>query len=771
MSTDDRRLPAIDYAWAEFVDDDPGPASATTAPNADRPGNQDRNSPQPSRAAHAISTALRTAAGHTLPGLRHAVAVLGHWTALRYISDEEIRRRLVKRHLDAYVAQRDDTRHDLERLGNKVRRLSRDAADFGLTVEERRSLVDVSRNLQHRRNAGAALARIPFDAVAVQPTRAQIRRARSLRAAGRFVGVILPASVAAVGLVVSLPLSGLLALPVLAAGAWWLGRHPITLAERPIPADLMASELAPPALDASEADAEDLAELAPYPLAQATTADEAAEALRRAIVHEGGDVAEVTQATREPWGWSAYVRFATGSPDDLNKEDTYKGIITLLKIRRNGLLIEGDPDAGDACTVRMLQRDPFTPELVGPVPYRPPLSASITDLADVGVGMDASSLEFALAGLMLLMVADSGGAKSGVMLALAEAATATRDAVVVNLDPVGTGIGDLGGAITLDATMDDDLICAVLEFFLRLCSARARQRARYGWGNKWRVSDQHPAFCLFLDEWPQLSDKAKNLWIRYLLLGRKEALWGYGASQFGTKDHLGEAIGPKLSGKLLGACRRVDVTELLGAGALAEGYRADLIRPATHTAINDAGQIYGVGLPGMPNRPIRYKIREITANYAARVGAERCTAGLPDVTHTLQEAGLLADWHRLLARCAEASGATPASHGTEQPQAPDILLRLRAAFTAEGDPAWLTLHQIHATHLRASDPGLWGRWDGQPDRDRLREVGKALSRMLREAGADLPSTRIVELDDRPRGYYLTALEDAVQAAQTSTGDA
>ncbi|MFF9349093.1 hypothetical protein [Streptomyces sp. NPDC014734] len=261
----------------------------------------------------------------------------------------------------------------------------------------------------------------------------------------------------------------------------------------------------------------------------------------------------------------------------------------------------------------MLLSAPFAPALVGSVPHRSPLSASITSIFDFGVAMDASPPAFSLAGPMLLMVADSGGGKSGIMLAMADAATSTVDATVINLDTVGTGVGDLGPSITFNATMSDKKIIVVLQFLLALCSARARWRAAYGWGNKWQVSIEHSAFCVFVDERPQLSPKARTLLMKLLFLGRKEAIWGYGGSQYGTNGHLGEATGPKLSVKLLGACRRVDVTELLGGGAPAEGYRADLIRAAAHTQLNDAGQIYGVGLPSTSDRPIRYQIREIRA--------------------------------------------------------------------------------------------------------------------------------------------------------------
>lgn len=745
----------------EVDDGEHGAAGTVTeAPTSDDDHNDDAertNHATARRCAHHAATVLRFVSGHSGPGLRHGWDALMHWTTVAYMSDEEIRRRLVKKHLDTYIADRDAIRSNINRLSKQTGKLAREAVTFGLTPEEAARLREINTELQRQRRAGTALARIPFDEETAQPTEAQIRRHRTVQSLARFAGILLPAGAVTIGLILAAPTAGLIALPLLAGAAWWLGRHPVELTQRPLPADLVGpAELEPLLLDADDdPDTAEREEENPYAIAHATTPEEAEEALRRAIIHEGEDVESVTDARREPWGWSVRVTFRTGSPDDLNKEDTYKGLVTLLRVRRNGLLIEGDPDDGAACTVRILMRHPFTAELVGDVPYRAPLSASITDVFDFGIAMDATPLAYTLAGLMLLMVADSGGGKSGIMLAMAEAVTSTRDAVVVNVDPVGTGVDALGPAITLSACMDDDTICALLEFFLALCSARARLRAKYGWGNLWRVSPEHPAFCLFVDEWPQLSPRAKALLIRLLLLGRKEAIWVYGGSQYGTKDHLGEAIGPKLSAKLIGASRRVDVTELLGAGALAEGYRADLIRPATHNARNDAGQMYAQGLAGMPDRPVRYQVREIHADYAARVGAERAAAGLPDVTHTLAEADMLDAWLELQETCAN-NTVMPAGRA----RAPEILLTIRDAFTREDDPAYVTLDQLHG-HLRRAAPELWGRWDGLANRDRLRELGKALRRVLDEADVALSSQRISELEGTPRGFYLAEVQEAL----------
>ncbi|MGW7412797.1 hypothetical protein [Streptomyces sp. NPDC054863] len=706
--------------------------------------------------ASAVGTRLANGCRHLLAGLRHTVNT-------RHQTDDEIRRLLVQRQLHAYNALRETAREELDEVRSRITKLELRGADEGWSTEQRHEVKSLRDERKRREQALRDLLKQPF--APVQPSRAKITSARRASSTRRFVALV-ALLVAVAAMIVARPQMLLLMLPAAVVALWWVGRHPPVLAQRDVPERLLRPELALPAVDATTAGEELPEELRPYRIADATTVEEAEEALRRALVHERCDIESVTDGRKEPWGWSARVTFRTGTPDQLNGVETNKNVITVLKLRRAGLLVEADPDAGEACTVRMLMRDPFTPELVGTVPYRAPLSSSISDTHDFGVGMDAAALAYTLAGLMLMMVADSGGGKSGIMLAMAEAATSTRDAVVINLDPVGTGVGDLGPAITLDACMDDKQINAVLKFLLKLCSSRAQQRAAYGWGNKWRVSPEHPAFCVFVDEWPQLSEKNKQLLIKLLLLGRKEAIWFYAGSQFGTKEYLGGAIGPKLSAKMLGACRGVDVTELLGGGALAEGYRADLLRPATHTERNDAGQIYAMGLPGMPNRALRYQVREISPEYAARVGAERARMGLPDVTHTLTEAGLIDAWRELKGPSAGAPSAAGDDSVVDADviaeDVPSIVWAFVEAFDQEGDPAYLTMDQLHV-YLRKADPDRWDRWGDLDDRGRLRELGKALSRELRNLGVALSSEKITELDGDPKGYYAEAVRQALAA--------
>ncbi|MEU8960056.1 hypothetical protein AB0C93_37850 [Streptomyces sp. NPDC048518] len=728
------------------------PAPATAAPEAPEASAETTDETAP---AASLGRTHVTRIGH---GARHVAASLRHTLTTGHQSDDEVRRLLVQRQLMAYEEIRETAREELGEVHKRITKLERIGAEDGWTPEQRQEVKVLREERKGRTAALKDLRKTEF--APVQPTADQIKRARRVGSTRRFIALLVVIGLLG-ALLVSAPQLLLLVLPAAVAVLWWLGRRPPTLVQRPVPERLLArGELTLPAQAGTAGADTDPELIQTYPIADASTSEEAEEALRRAIVREGGDLAAVTDGRREPWGWSVRVRYRTGSPDSLNRDETYRNLITLLRLRRNGLLIEADPDAGDCCNVRMIQRDPFTPELVGTVPYRAPRSTSITDTFNFGVGMDASKLAYTLAGLMLLMVGDSGSGKSGIMLAQAEAVTSTVDAVLINLDPIGTGVGDLGPAVTLDACMDQDRIGAVLDFLLKLCTARARQRAAYGWGNRWRESADHPAFCVFLDEWPQLSEKNKKKWIKLLLLGRKEAVWLYGCSQFGTSEYLGNAIGPKLSTKMLGACRRVDITELLGGGSIGEGYRADLLVAATHTEPGDAGQIYAQGLPGMPNRPMRYQVREITPEHAARVGAERAAAGLPDVTHTLTEAGLIKVWNKLTKTAAVAPGPIPDDEDDE-PDTPHILMVIADAFAEEDDPEYLTLDQVHA-YLR-KDSAKWARWDDRDDQGRLRELGKALARELREAKVTLSSSKITEAEGQPRGYYAEAVRQALTA--------
>ncbi|ATM24769.1 hypothetical protein SMD44_p10270 (plasmid) [Streptomyces alboflavus] len=352
--------PLGEIVFAELVDDDdPGPQQDAQEPPAAAAQKRPRRRATARHVAYCARTAAGAIAQHLLPGLRHALAAARHWLRAGYMSDDEIRRRIINKPLEADLARREEARTAVLRLENKLRRKVNDAAAYGLEPAEKQAIVHLNQELRRRRNGLAAVQAVPF--TAEQPTGEQIRRARSLMALGRFSALV-PVLGTAGAVITHFPATLLGAAPLLATGGWWLTHHPLELTERPIPKDLLLPELAPPTDEDTKAHASDNPEedLTPFPIAQATTPEEVGEALRRALLHEGQDVDQVTDVVQEPWGWSARVTFRTGTPDALNKDDTYKGLITLLRLRRTGLLIEGDPDAGEACTVRMMLRSPST---------------------------------------------------------------------------------------------------------------------------------------------------------------------------------------------------------------------------------------------------------------------------------------------------------------------------------------------------------------------------------------------------------------------------
>ncbi|WP_043478270.1 hypothetical protein [Kitasatospora sp. MBT66] len=404
----------------------------------------------------------------------------------------------------------------------------------------------------------------------------------------------------------------------------------------------------------------------PFPIHTVTDPAIAAACVGRALLAQNIDLAGITDTVRTSVGWSMTVTVASGDPADIDSDRNAAAIRTLLKVPRGGLSVECWSDASDTATIRVQTRPGFTD--MGPIPDNPALANSILDKGSFGQGLDGTELAFSLAGVMGFLVADSGGGKSSIMLDLADWATSCRDAVVLSVDPRGEGVEALGDAIQL-AVSDDKHVLKTLDWLNRLCEGRTRLRKANRWGKVWPITPEHPAVIVFVDEWHDLPAKAKAKLLRLLRIGRKEAVWFIGASQFGTVQDIGSAIAPKMSLKMAGCCRGTDVTGLFGKGALREGYRADRLKPATNTDPADAGTVYIQGLPGQPNRPMKWKFRHLTDSDATRRGDQRAQAGLPDLTASAAAVGL--DWPALLTSLgASRPNPAPTTPGTSPTGAP-----------------------------------------------------------------------------------------------------
>lgn len=356
----------------------------------------------------------------------------------------------------------------------------------------------------------------------------------------------------------------------------------------------------------------------PYPIAEATTPEQAADCLERALLKEGVPVAEVSQVRREDWGWAMLVRVHEGTPAAIISAAA--NLETPLDLPVGGVKVQPMLARRSCAVVRLVSGDPFAS--APPLPHRAPGSLSITDKARVGTSIAGDPLEITLAGVIAAVVAASGGGKTGILQALAEYSTACRDTITIDLDPHGDGLEDLEPAVRLTGRSQEQ-IEATLLWLLMLSKGRARLRKRFGMGRKWTVSPERPAFVVFIDEFPKLSALGKQLAFDLALVGRKEGVWLIFASQGATKTYTGESFFQSLKLKMVGPCKVGDTRAVFGEGSTQQGWAPHTLSPATDTDSADAGHIYAEGIPGVPDEPIEYKVHEIPSETLAKLAAER----------------------------------------------------------------------------------------------------------------------------------------------------
>ncbi|MFI8448227.1 hypothetical protein [Streptomyces erythrochromogenes] len=429
------------------------------------------------------------------------------------------------------------------------------------------------------------------------------------------------------------------------SGGWWVSlatllgtyaygvRHGITDEATQLPPHELTSPMASPGLVEQPTLGMSISQLPddarPFPLAQAHSANQLAHCVLAALRAENIPVAEVFDITRQVWGWQCTIRVSEGTPEAVIK--AAGGLETRFDLGDGGVRPQPLKSRRSCAILRLVQSNPFAS--APGLPYRAPHSLSITDKTRIGTSVGGDPLELALSGVMGLVVASSGGGKTGLLQALAEVTTACRDNITIDLDPHGDGLEDLGDAVRITGRTHEQ-IEAVLYFFLMLSKARARLRAPLGMGKKWVVSPEHPHFTIFFDEFPKGSELAKALAMQLLLVGRKEAVTLLIASQGATKFYLGESFAQMVALKVVGPCKVGDTRGVFGDGAVAEGWLPHRLAPATDVDPKDAGHIYLQGVPGRPDEPIEYAVHETPSAALRKIAAERLDAGLlePDDT-------------------------------------------------------------------------------------------------------------------------------------------
>lgn len=495
----------------------------------------------------------------------------------------------------------------------------------------------------------------------------------------------------------------------------------------------------------------------PYPIRNARTPQQLAECVLLAARAENVPIVEVSDVSRQPWGWQCIVRVSDGTPEAIITKSG--DLETKFDLAANG--VRPQPiQARRACAIlRLVEGDPFAS--APGLPYRAPKSMSITDKFRIGTSVGGDSLELSLAGVMGLWVAASGGGKTGILQALAEGTTACYDNITIDLDPHGDGLEDLGDCVRITARTNEQ-IEAVLLFFLVMSKARARLRQKLGMGKKWKASAKHPAVTIFFDEFPKATELAKKLAFDLLLVGRKELIEVEIASQGGQKGYLGENFAQMVALKAVGPCKVGDTRAVFGDGSVNEGYLPHKLSPATDTDPKDAGHIYVQGVPGRPDEPIEYAVHETPSATLRKLATERLEAGLvePDQDSLDAMRGVdlpeyveavydndgnikkaapveLLTWEQLLRLC----GAQPAETAPLEDGAPRQAVEDSVAVMQKADVDRMKTETLLAA-VQDYDPDTYGEMDVD-----------TLKALMAKAGAGGPITLgPIGEEKNPRGF-------------------
>ncbi|PNE35772.1 hypothetical protein AOB60_43060 [Streptomyces noursei] len=532
----------------------------------------------------------------------------------------------------------------------------------------------------------------------------------------------------------------LAALLLATAGAAWQGRHP-TRRRPPVPRLRFIPAAAPGEGLNADADPE------PFAIREAGRSPrEAREAVRLALKAHKAPIGDVGVPEATTWGWRVPLVLKNGTLEQLSA--SFPTVATTLRVGRGRLLAQvPDPEDSAAVTLRVLTSDPFVAAATAPYPVRAPRSSSILDRVSLGGSIDGGETEVLLAGQHVIITAVSGGGKSSMVRRLAEFVTSCVDAVAIDIDPTGRGLGALRPCAAHTAYS-----AQAAERLLESLLTRAERRVSLlpDLRDDWEPTPQAPAIVVFLDEYRLLSKRAKDMTIKLLTYSRKTKISLVLSTTDATADAMGDAIAEAFGVRVLMPCRSADVPVVTGIpGAIGQGWLPHLLVPSpSEEEPADAGQFY-CRTPRHREPILRY-VPRLHPVRAADVARERIAAGLcvlPDVDPTPAAAG------------PDTAPAGAAGAGDEA-TVPQIAQRLLDAFAAAGDPEWLTLTQI-ADHLATVDPATWARWDGR--RDRLAMVGRTLNAELRSAGLTIPRARLDSTLDpeRPMACKLADVRAAL----------
>ncbi|MFI1184525.1 hypothetical protein ACH4UT_34020 [Streptomyces sp. NPDC020799] len=510
---------------------------------------------------------------------------------------------------------------------------------------------------------------------------------------------------------------------VFAAVAWAKGRNP-TWRRPPVPKLLFVPPSAPAHTELEDPDPE------PFPIREAGNNPKVArEAVRLALKKEAAKVSEVLVPEQTAYGWKVPLVLQSGTAGQL--VSILKPLATTLRVGESRVLAQpADPNDAALVSLQILTQDPFAHPL--PYPERAPKSCTITNPVSLGLSIEGEKTPVVLAGQHVIIVADTGGGKTSLVQAIAEYVTACSDAVIVDIDPIKRGLKAFAPAAVMTARTPEEAEKALEALVAR---AKTRIASMPPTQDNWIPTADGPAIIAVVEEFPQLSKRGKELAIQLLRIGREALITLVLLTQDATSDVLGDAIADAFPIRILMPCRAADVPIVIGrADAISRGWLPHLLVPSPEPNFPaDAGRFYC--LTPRHRTPVLRYVSPLPPDEAARRTKERVAAGLPRLE----------------------TAAPPAAPAAGVPEIARLLLD---AFTTHGDPEVLTLAQI-ADHLTAADPATWGKWNGRDNR--LLMVGRTVKSKLKDAGLDIPTSRLDAATDpkRPTVYRLADIRGAL----------
>ncbi|TGA85748.1 ATP-binding protein, partial [Streptomyces palmae] len=448
--------------------------------------------------------------------------------------------------------------------------------------------------------------------------RGQVRAHRHRTAAA----VLLVLSLLWVGLWVLSVAAGLvvtaLAAAVFLVLAWVQGRRP-TRRRPPVPRLLFVPPTAP-----AHTDMDPEPDPAPFALREAgNNPRQAREAMRLALKKEGARIAEVLPPTQTTYGWRIPVVLDSGTLAQFATK--LRPLATTLRVGESRILARpADPEDAALIDVDVLLKDPFADPL--PYPDRAPGSCSIRNAVSTGISIEGETTPVVLAGQHVIIVGDTGSGKTAMVQCLAEYVTACADAVVVDIDTYKRGLKALAPAAALTARTDEEAE-QVLEHLLE--RARTRIASMPPTQDMWDPRPDAPAIVVFLDEYPRLSPRAKQLAVDLLRLGREALVSVVIITQDATSDVMGDAIADVPGVRIMLPCRAADTPLVVGrSDAVSQGWLPHLLIPSPDPDNPaDAGRFYCI--TPRHHQPVLRYVTPLDPQEAARRTAERIAAGLP----------------------------------------------------------------------------------------------------------------------------------------------